>query len=407
LGPVCPTVVQWPLASFSHAWQSMGSSPKAQRNNRRPSTPRPSPHQCCDVVMTVKNTFINMEVERPLSMDDFLPERVAISCPATVRHPLPSRGGERHETVMASAFDRLETALIEEAMSPTNSATKAENVAADLDKPACSSATSKLLKMEEVESPIANAGEAEDATLNLDAPLPAEVNAERTIVTPLQLPILQRDGQQPFSPASSSTLAGQVEADYRSATAMTPPLRKQVLLLGDGLLQLPAFPEQQRQQLQLNKLGSRELPTVGSAGHHVGGCKPCAFAHKKRCENGVNCNFCHLCEPGEKKRRQKRRMLAAACQVEAQLKAVHHQQQPAAATAAATGMGHAMCRPIMSSSVVSRPVMLPLTSNWMTTTSVCSPGGISSTSSNALLVGLSTSQCRNGSIWPTAASHCQ
>jgi hypothetical protein len=52
-------------------------------------------------------------------------------------------------------------------------------------------------------------------------------------------------------------------------------------------------------------LGSPELPTVGSAGHKWGTCKPCAFLHKRGCQNGVQCDFCHLCDEGEKKRRQK------------------------------------------------------------------------------------------------------
>jgi hypothetical protein len=52
-------------------------------------------------------------------------------------------------------------------------------------------------------------------------------------------------------------------------------------------------------------LGSSTMPTVGSVNHHMGTCKPCSFLHKQGCENGVNCTFCHLCDPGEKKRRQK------------------------------------------------------------------------------------------------------
>merc|ERR1719221_604363 len=51
--------------------------------------------------------------------------------------------------------------------------------------------------------------------------------------------------------------------------------------------------------------GSPELPSVGSVGHSAGRCKPCAFLHTKGCGNGVLCQFCHLCEPGEKKRRAK------------------------------------------------------------------------------------------------------
>jgi len=57
------------------------------------------------------------------------------------------------------------------------------------------------------------------------------------------------------------------------------------------------------------ELGSPELPTVGSTGHHVGACKPCAFYHSKGCGNGVNCSFCHLCPAGEKKRRQKEKSM--------------------------------------------------------------------------------------------------
>jgi len=55
------------------------------------------------------------------------------------------------------------------------------------------------------------------------------------------------------------------------------------------------------------ELGSADMPTVGSAGHKLGTCKPCAFFHIKGCQNGVNCIFCHLCDAGEKRRRQKER----------------------------------------------------------------------------------------------------
>jgi len=55
-------------------------------------------------------------------------------------------------------------------------------------------------------------------------------------------------------------------------------------------------------------LGSAERPTVGSSYHHLSLCRPCAHAFSKRgCWNGVNCEFCHLCEHGELKRRQMER----------------------------------------------------------------------------------------------------
>merc|ERR1719420_1588268 len=56
------------------------------------------------------------------------------------------------------------------------------------------------------------------------------------------------------------------------------------------------------------ELGSAEMPTVGSMGHRRGFCKPCAFVHTVGCTDGVNCTFCHLCEPGEKKKRRKEKL---------------------------------------------------------------------------------------------------
>eukprot|EP00435_Cladocopium_sp_Y103_P059732 s1043_g21.t1 len=53
--------------------------------------------------------------------------------------------------------------------------------------------------------------------------------------------------------------------------------------------------------------GTKELPSVGSAGHALGTCRPCAFLYAKGCFNGAACSFCHLCDRGEKKRRQKQK----------------------------------------------------------------------------------------------------
>mmetsp|Transcript_23633 Transcript_23633/g.67788 ORF Transcript_23633/g.67788 Transcript_23633/m.67788 type:complete len:483 (-) Transcript_23633:175-1623(-) len=53
------------------------------------------------------------------------------------------------------------------------------------------------------------------------------------------------------------------------------------------------------------QVGTAEYPSRGSALHKFGACKPCAFVGHGVCRNGLNCQFCHLCEPGEKKRRRK------------------------------------------------------------------------------------------------------
>mmetsp|Transcript_43165 Transcript_43165/g.124791 ORF Transcript_43165/g.124791 Transcript_43165/m.124791 type:complete len:425 (+) Transcript_43165:65-1339(+) len=48
-----------------------------------------------------------------------------------------------------------------------------------------------------------------------------------------------------------------------------------------------------------------DMPSVGSQLHSAGTCKPCAFLYTKGCSNGKDCQFCHLCDAGEKKRRRK------------------------------------------------------------------------------------------------------
>jgi len=55
------------------------------------------------------------------------------------------------------------------------------------------------------------------------------------------------------------------------------------------------------------EVGTPEVPTMGSRNHRLGTCRPCAFFHTKGCSSGADCEFCHLCDSGEKKRRAKQR----------------------------------------------------------------------------------------------------
>mmetsp|Transcript_103788 Transcript_103788/g.332587 ORF Transcript_103788/g.332587 Transcript_103788/m.332587 type:complete len:351 (-) Transcript_103788:312-1364(-) len=56
---------------------------------------------------------------------------------------------------------------------------------------------------------------------------------------------------------------------------------------------------------------ARQVPSMGSAGHAHGKCKPCAFLFKDGCMNGARCEFCHLCPPDERKRRKQQRSAAS------------------------------------------------------------------------------------------------
>jgi len=54
--------------------------------------------------------------------------------------------------------------------------------------------------------------------------------------------------------------------------------------------------------------GSLHLPSIGSAAHEQGRCKPCSFFHTKGCEIGPTCSFCHLCGADERKHRRKEKV---------------------------------------------------------------------------------------------------
>merc|ERR1711865_168368 len=65
--------------------------------------------------------------------------------------------------------------------------------------------------------------------------------------------------------------------------------------------------------LKISLTDSLGLWSVGSIGHQVGNCKPCAFLWRDPkqpgCQNGPDCVFCHLCPPGEVKRRKKDKLM--------------------------------------------------------------------------------------------------
>mmetsp|Transcript_55991 Transcript_55991/g.162237 ORF Transcript_55991/g.162237 Transcript_55991/m.162237 type:complete len:202 (-) Transcript_55991:300-905(-) len=60
------------------------------------------------------------------------------------------------------------------------------------------------------------------------------------------------------------------------------------------------------------------IPSVGSAGHHLGLCKPCDFVDRGFCRAGASCRFCHLCGPAERRQRklQRRKLVRAAKRAE-------------------------------------------------------------------------------------------
>eukprot|EP00435_Cladocopium_sp_Y103_P023952 s2517_g5.t2 len=94
-----------------------------------------------------------------------------------------------------------------------------------------------------------------------------------------------------------------------------PPMQNAPQFVAAELPPLPAggyasdlpVPVKLAQVLKEPEVGTPEVPTMGSRNHRLGNCRPCAFFHTKGCSSGMDCEFCHLCDAGEKKRRAKQR----------------------------------------------------------------------------------------------------
>jgi len=89
--------------------------------------------------------------------------------------------------------------------------------------------------------------------------------------------------QENITPLAHNDVPPEAEAD-RPTTGIAPP---------------PGLPSPQT-------TGSGDLLSVGSVLHGQGTCQPCAWFWKPQgCQNGYNCNRCHLCPDGTLKARKR------------------------------------------------------------------------------------------------------
>jgi hypothetical protein len=180
------------------------------------------------VPLIVRNTFIDIVGDRPLSFDEFFVERRINSCPVEPQIRSEVVDDELTSDLQPQALHRAATVGVTDIASAANSALAAAR------------------------------------TYFGDAPEQVEIIED--------------------------TLAGQWNAPAR-----------QILTLSEAL----PMPDPCGTPYQIET-----IPSLGSAGHQIGTCQPCAFFHKQGCGNGAQCSFCHLCGPGEKKKRQKEKIAA-------------------------------------------------------------------------------------------------
>lgn len=119
---------------------------------------------------------------------------------------------------------------------------------------------------------------------------------------------------QPPSPATSDCSEELATAEEAAAEAMSGYVPGRILQRSIKQGAQAAIPLRLEEAVERTTTGSLSCPSVGSAGHCVGLCKPCDFFHRGRCTNAAACKFCHLCGPdeGRRRRKQKQALVKAA-----------------------------------------------------------------------------------------------
>jgi len=119
---------------------------------------------------------------------------------------------------------------------------------------------------------------------------------ESTGPTTEQFPKLRSPVSVTLVPEPALCLTGPCAAEVGDELSTAVPTTVPSL---DSLMPLPETPAEPR------------LPSRGSFLHGTGECRPCAWFWKPQgCSNGLECNHCHACPPGEIKARRQAKLAA-------------------------------------------------------------------------------------------------
>lgn len=119
--------------------------------------------------------------------------------------------------------------------------------------------------------------------------------------------------QQQQAPVQAQPLHYQVPAGYpvvAMPSQVTQPAVPMMQVASGPVIHATLVQEAGAPSLETAVLG-QSLPSIGSALHATGRCSPCAwYWDPRKCQNGVNCQYCHICPEGELKRRKKAKVAA-------------------------------------------------------------------------------------------------
>jgi len=238
--------------------------------------------------VVVKNTFIEVKCHNDCLVDGFFKARQVRSCPCTP------------------------TQRCEEAITETDSLGLLTAAAERLKCHKGSGAvvlSCKALPTGSADVPLPRFGAVEASPAgSADVPLPAFATVQANDAHPqVYLQEFQQDAPQ-VEEGQHQVFLSNFQQDSQQDSQQGPP----------SLMPVAAPSVSKAELVPVLRLAdvlgglSDPLPSLGSADHRFGTCKPCAFLHTKGCKTGKDCKFCHLCKAGSAKRRKKEHRLSLA-----------------------------------------------------------------------------------------------
>lgn len=252
-----------------------------------------------EITYPVRNTFIEYPAPRSFSLEEFMPEREIKSCPGSaikrlesleedfpmLAEPQGPLQGDLAKGVPKTGYTVKNTFIHNPTEHPALRTVSLEEFLHERQTKSCpGSGVMQRLESLEEEPDLPDTPVHVPAT-PIDSPIQASATA-------LQFAALGGSSLEDFlrDQKCESLVAGseqqQVASDRSNST-------------DEGLGDPPVV---------INLSSGLGLWSVGSAGHEVGRCKPCAFVWKNGCADGEACPFCHLCPPNEQKRRKKEKL---------------------------------------------------------------------------------------------------
>jgi len=271
----------------------------------------------------VRNTFLDSPLERSPSLEKFFEERKVRSCPASGPHSRQGSNSSLFPAPISEDEEEADNEAVAASPSGSNSTWVTPRAGCTPRKPmttgheAGSGSQLPPLARRDARTPDALAAAAavqlakdfetrtwdDGAAAELLSTPPTGVEEE---VSSNAASSTMADHHWCSRPTSEASGSGAIPFSARQAAAGTAAGADGSAAstgAGTGFTPAASADASSRQAAK----NASELPSKGSALHTWGACKPCAFVFEAGCTNGTECQFCHLCEPGEKKRRKKER----------------------------------------------------------------------------------------------------